>query len=83
MNRWAGYYEVTPDENPIIGPIDEVQGLYCVAGFNGHGFMHSPVCGKLIREWISEGHAHTLNMDAYRYHRFKDRTVMQNEAFRL
>lgn len=83
VNRWAGYYEVTPDGNPIIGPIDAVEGLYCVAGFNGHGFMHSPVCGKLICEWIREGFVHTLNMDAYLYQRFTDDVATMEETFRL
>lgn len=81
VNRWAGYYEVTPDENPIIGPIDSVNGLYCVAGFNGHGFMHSPACGLLMKEWIYEGFAHTLHMDAFLYRRFMNHTSAKEETF--
>ena len=80
VNRWAGYYEVTPDENPIIGPIDSVKGLYCLAGFNGHGFMHSPACGLLMKEWISDGSAHTLNTCSFLNRRFTNHTSITEEA---
>ncbi|MDE6814993.1 MAG: FAD-binding oxidoreductase [Lachnospiraceae bacterium] len=79
INRWAGYYEMTPDENPIIGPIDSVKGLYCVAGFNGHGFMHSPACGLLMKEWILEGASHTLNISPFLNQRFYSDILTKKE----
>jgi sarcosine oxidase, subunit beta len=47
-----GLYEVTPDSNPIISPIPDVEGLFCCAGFSGHGFMHSPAAGKIMAEMV-------------------------------
>jgi sarcosine oxidase subunit beta len=70
-SRWAGLYENSPDAHPILGGVDELTGFYCIAGFSGHGFMHGPVCGKLLAEEILEGQAHTLDVSSLRLNRFK------------
>jgi len=49
---WAGLYEMTPDGNPIIGVAPEVEGLFLVNGFSGHGFQHSPAAGRLLADLI-------------------------------
>src|SRR2546430_53328 len=49
---WAGLYEMTPDHHAIIGPAPNVEGLYFVNGFSGHGVMHSPASGKIMAELI-------------------------------
>jgi sarcosine oxidase subunit beta len=54
LRQWAGCYDLTPDANPIVGPIDEVEGFYQASGFMGHGFMMAPVMGKLIAQWLVE-----------------------------
>jgi sarcosine oxidase subunit beta len=54
LRQWAGCYDLTPDANPIVGPVDEVEGFYQASGFMGHGFMMAPVVGKLIAEYIVE-----------------------------
>jgi sarcosine oxidase subunit beta len=69
-NRWAGLYEVSPDAHPILGRIPQMEGLYCVAGFSGHGFMHGPVCGLLLAEEILDGGAHTLDISSLYIDRF-------------
>ena len=48
---WAGFYEMTPDEHPILGKT-EVEGFLCGCGFSGHGFMHSPMAARLLAEFI-------------------------------
>lgn len=70
LTQWAGLYENTPDAHPIIGPIPQVEGLFCIAGFSGHGFMHGPIGGLLLAEDILEGGAHTIDISALRYERF-------------
>lgn len=55
LRQWAGCYDLTPDANPIIGPVDEVEEFYQASGFMGHGFMMAPVMGKLIAEHIATG----------------------------
>lgn len=72
LSRWAGLYEVTPDAQAIFGRVPTVEGLYIMAGFSGHGFMHGPVAGLLIAEEILDGEAHTVDIAPFRYERFLD-----------
>jgi sarcosine oxidase subunit beta len=51
-HAWAGLYEMTPDANPIIGPT-VIDGLYCINGFSGHGFQHSPAAGRILADLIT------------------------------
>lgn len=75
-SRWAGLYEVSPDAHPILGRIPQVQGLYCIGGFSGHGFMHGPVCGLLLAEEILDGAAHTLDISSLYIDRFESGTTI-------
>lgn len=52
---WAGLYEISPDNNAILGPVPELEGLYVAGGHSGHGFQHGPVVGKLMAELILTG----------------------------
>jgi sarcosine oxidase, subunit beta len=52
---WAGLYEISPDSNPILGPVRELEGFYVMAGYSGHGFQHGPVTGKLMAELMLTG----------------------------
>jgi sarcosine oxidase subunit beta len=70
LTEWAGPYEVTPDEQAILGRLPGVEGAVIAAGFSGHGFMHGPVVGLLMAEEILDGRAHTVNIDDLRYERF-------------
>ena len=54
LRQWAGCYDITPDQNPIVGEVDEVDGFFQASGFMGHGFMMAPVVGKLIAQYIRE-----------------------------
>ncbi|HZR24531.1 MAG TPA: FAD-binding oxidoreductase [Vicinamibacterales bacterium] len=53
-HAWAGLYEMTPDHNPIIGPVREVDGLFTIAGFSGHGFQHSPAAGRILADIVAD-----------------------------
>jgi sarcosine oxidase subunit beta len=68
--EWAGLYEVTPDDQPILGKLPQIEGLYSCAGFSGHGLMHGPGAGLLLAEEILDGRAHTVDIDPLRYSRF-------------
>jgi glycine/D-amino acid oxidase-like deaminating enzyme len=41
-----GFYDMTPDGQPIVGALAE--GLWVAAGFSGHGFMVAPSTGRLV-----------------------------------
>jgi sarcosine oxidase subunit beta len=54
LRQWAGCYDITPDQNPIVGGVDEVDDFFQVSGFMGHGFMMAPIIGKLMAQYIVE-----------------------------
>lgn len=47
---WAGYYEMTPDHNALIGRSEKVPGLLYACGFSGHGFLMGPAVGEVMRD---------------------------------
>ncbi len=49
-HRWWGYYEVTPDDNAVIGEASSVSRFLYAAGFSGHGFLQGPAVGEVIRD---------------------------------
>jgi sarcosine oxidase subunit beta len=55
MRGWGGLYAVTPDDNPIIGALPGVDGLYCAIGFSGHGFQQAPTVGRILSELLLDG----------------------------
>jgi glycine/D-amino acid oxidase-like deaminating enzyme len=46
LGQLAGWYTLTPDDRPLIGPVPGIEGLWVVAGFNGHGFKLAPSIGE-------------------------------------
>jgi sarcosine oxidase subunit beta len=66
---WAGLYEDTPDKHPVIGPLGEIDGFLCAAGFSGHGVMHAPATGELIAELVCDDQA-SLDITPLRFERF-------------
>jgi len=71
-----GLYEVTPDSNPIISSVPDVEGLFCCAGFSGHGFMHSPAAGKIMAEMVlgEKPHLDVSNKDVRRFANLPEET---------
>ena len=69
---WAGFYEVTPDDNPLLGWVGEPAGLAVAAGFSGHGFMQGPAIGACLAELILDGAARTVDISAFRPSRFAE-----------
>src|SRR5437588_6330916 len=67
---WWGYYEVTPDHNPILGRLPGVEDWINVAGFSGHGVQQAPAVGRLIAEEVVMGKARSINIDPLRITRF-------------
>lgn len=70
-SHWAGLYEVTPDAHPIYGGTD-VKGFTVCTGFSGHGFMHGPISGKLMSEYILDGSYSTLDVSMLDLKRFEE-----------
>jgi sarcosine oxidase subunit beta len=69
-SSWSCYYEMTPDDHPVVGAVPGVAGLYVAAGFSGHGFMHTPATAQLVVEEMLDGRAHTLDIADLSLERF-------------
>ena len=69
---WAGFYEVTPDDNPLLGWVGEPAGLAVAAGFSGHGFMQGPAIGACLAELILDGATTTVDITPFRPSRFAE-----------
>jgi sarcosine oxidase subunit beta len=70
LRQWAGCYDLTPDANPIVGPVDGVDDFFQASGFMGHGFMMAPVVGKRLAESIAG--VHVPEFDRWSLRRFKE-----------
>jgi len=72
VSHWAGLYEVTPDAHPIFGGTP-VEGFYLVGGFSGHGFMHGPISGKLMAEYMLDGKFQSVDVSMLDLARFEEK----------
>jgi sarcosine oxidase subunit beta len=52
VRQWAGCYDVTPDNNPILGPAG-FENFHQLSGFVGHGFMMAPAVAELYADWLT------------------------------
>lgn len=77
MTGWAGSYEVTPDANPILGRVAELEGFVVAAGFSGHGFMQGPAIGRAISELVLDGEPRILDLSDFRPDRFNEGDLRQ------
>ena len=77
---WAGLYEMTPDHHAIIGPAPNVEGLYFVNGFSGHGVMHSPASGRVAADLILKGHSDLFEAKQLSVSRFKEGKLLEETA---
>jgi len=66
---WAGIYDDTPDYHPILDRLPTYEGLYCAAGFSGHGFKLSPIVGQWMAQLITTGQK-PADMQHFAYERF-------------
>ena len=64
---WAGFYDMTPDAHPIIGPVAD--GIYAACGFSGHGFMQAPAVGAAVAQELLGGES-AVDLTPYRLDRF-------------
>jgi sarcosine oxidase subunit beta len=68
-SSWTGLYDVTPDWNPVLGPLPDIDGLWLAYGFSGHGFKLAPAVGLLVAQAVL-GQAGAVPIDAYSVRRF-------------
>ncbi len=52
IRSYAGLRPWSPDQRPLIGPVEAVPGFYLAVGHEGAGIGLAPVTGWLIAGWI-------------------------------
>ena len=70
-DSWIGPYDITPDWNPVLGPVPGVDGLHIAYGFSGHGFKLAPAIGKCLAQGAL-GLEQDVSLAPYRLGRFAD-----------
>ncbi len=78
VRQWAGHYGISPDGQPILGEIPEVDGYYLALGC-GKGFMLAPMIGQLVAELIA-GEETLLPIDILNVERFKKGNLIVEPA---
>lgn len=79
QGSWWGYYGVSPDNSPIIGPHPDAEGWIDACGFSGHGIMHAPATGVAVAELVADGRTTTVDVAHFAHTRFgKDVPVEAN-----
>ena len=48
MRQWGGFYDMSPDANPILDRVPGLDGAFVACGYSGHGFMISPAVGEFM-----------------------------------
>jgi glycine/D-amino acid oxidase-like deaminating enzyme len=75
---YASLYDVTPDWQPILGPVPDVEGLYIAAGFSGHGFKLSPAIGEAMAGLIATGRFDVVDLGLFRLSRFAEGALIHS-----
>ena len=55
IRSFAGLRPHTPDNLPILGPINNIKNLIVASGHGGDGIALAPITGRLVSELITEG----------------------------
>ncbi len=59
---------LTPDANPLLGPMPGIGGFWMAAGLSLNGFGGGGGIGQVMAEWITEG---KTSIDVHAYHAWR------------
>ena len=70
FQMWAGIDGDSPDFQPILGSMPDLEGFILGVGGSAHGFKLGPIIGKLLSELITSGSYQTMDVSALSIERF-------------
>jgi len=70
LTGWTGVRPLTPDDRPILGPVDSVEGFLLNCGWGGVGIIQAPIAGQLVAEWVAHGSCSTMDGAPFGIERF-------------
>jgi sarcosine oxidase, subunit beta len=71
QGTFACVYDNSPDRQPLLGSIPNVEGLFVAVGFSGHGFKMAPMIGRSMSEMARSGNC-SIDLHDFRLSRFLD-----------
>lgn len=77
VRAWAGFLEITPDEEPVVG-WTHLDNIYTSAGFSGHGISIAPALAAEVALEV-QGLPASTDLTPYRLERFS-RSGLRPEA---
>ncbi|HLE96436.1 MAG TPA: FAD-binding oxidoreductase [Candidatus Thermoplasmatota archaeon] len=78
MRQWAGAYDVTPDNKPILGPAGYANFLQ-LHGASGHGFMIHPVTTRMTADLVL-GRKPRMDVEPFLLERFSRPRAPEEDA---
>ncbi len=70
QSGYTGSYDMSPDGQPLLGPLAAIPGLHIAAGLSGHGFKLSPAIGDLLADQILDGRTSLVGAELFSPERF-------------
>ena len=67
---WFGFFDITPDWQPIIGFDDRIKNLIHMVGLSGHGFKLAPAFGEAISDIVIYGASKKFDISGFGLGRF-------------
>ena len=68
LTHYGGYYTMTDENWPLIGPLDDSEA-YVAGALSGFGCMGACAAGSLCADWVCQGqlpeYAHALSLNRY------------------
>ncbi|GAA4377026.1 NAD(P)/FAD-dependent oxidoreductase [Paeniglutamicibacter cryotolerans] len=74
----TGYYDVTPDQQLLLGPVGDLPGLVLACGLNGRGMMLAPAVGRVVADVVVSGNIEAVPT-SMRPDRFADGVIRKRE----
>ena len=75
----VGLVAFSLDQEPVVGAVDQLPGLYIGASFHSGGFSYNTAVGLLLAECIVDGRT-SIDISAFSANRFEDAEVDEHLA---
>jgi glycine/D-amino acid oxidase-like deaminating enzyme len=80
QRAFAGVIDLTPDLQPVVGPIPGTENAYVSTGFSGHGYMYGPGACQALASLIVSGES-AIDLSPYRPERLNEDLAMRAQIF--
>lgn len=78
----SALYDCSPDLQPLLGAVPDVDGLHLAVGLSGHGFKLSPIFGQMLAEQVLTGASTQFDITLFSPARFiQERRIVPQHAY--